>query len=61
MLVCVVYESRATASQKVHSEDQSENAQAEATTTTTTTLSCVAIVLSLLLNGNHLISLAVTQ
>lgn len=58
--MCVVYESRATASQKVHSEVQSENAQAEATTTTTT-LSCVAIVLSLLLSGNRLISPAVTQ
>lgn len=55
--MCVVYESRATASQKVHSEVQSENAQAEATTT----LSCVALVLSLLLSGNHLISPAVTQ
>lgn len=54
-----MYQSRATASQKVHSEVQSENAQAEATTTTT--LICAAVVLSLLLSGNHLISPAVTQ
>lgn len=47
MLVWVVYQSRATTSQRVYGGVQSENAQDEATTTTTTTLSGVAVVLLL--------------